>query len=100
MVVVRALVERLVLELVTGVRTTAEIKRALLGHARPLAHFFGRRCEGSWGRGKGGGEGTEKAGGLADLELRALLHCCLEPLASLQGLTAGHPARHTPTLNS
>jgi hypothetical protein len=41
--VVRDLVERLVLELVTGVRTTAEIKRALLGHARPLAEFFGRR---------------------------------------------------------
>ena len=40
---VRTVVERVVLELVTGVRSSAEIKRALLSHAVPLAAFFGRR---------------------------------------------------------
>ncbi|KAG2443160.1 hypothetical protein HYH02_009570 [Chlamydomonas schloesseri] len=40
---VRALIERGVVELVTGLRSSADVKRALLVHVRPLAEAFGRR---------------------------------------------------------
>lgn len=43
MAAVRGAVEKVVLDLVTGTRSTADIKRALLSHAQQLALFFGRR---------------------------------------------------------
>lgn len=39
----RAAIEKVVIDLVTGTRTTSDIKRALLSHAAPLGRFFGRR---------------------------------------------------------
>lgn len=39
----RGAVERVVLDLITGARSTPDIKRALLSHAPRLAGFFGRR---------------------------------------------------------
>jgi phosphoinositide-3-kinase regulatory subunit 4 len=43
MAAVRACVERVVLELVTGLRSSPDIKRGLLSHAHQLGLFFGRR---------------------------------------------------------
>ncbi len=43
MAALRLAVEKVVLELVTGQRSSSEIKRALLSHAAPLGRFFGRR---------------------------------------------------------
>jgi phosphoinositide-3-kinase regulatory subunit 4 len=43
MAAVRGSVERVVLELVTGVRSSPDIKRGLLSHAHQLGLFFGRR---------------------------------------------------------
>jgi hypothetical protein len=43
MAAVRAAVEKVVVELVTGTRSSSDIKRALLSHAHQLGLFFGRR---------------------------------------------------------
>eukprot|EP00879_Flechtneria_rotunda_P006900 GHRR01007246.1.p1 GENE.GHRR01007246.1~~GHRR01007246.1.p1 ORF type:complete len:991 (+),score=385.20 GHRR01007246.1:2403-5375(+) len=43
MAAVRGAVEKVVLELVTGTRSSADIKRGLLSHAHQLGIFFGRR---------------------------------------------------------
>lgn len=43
MAAVRSAVERVVLDLVTGTRSSADIKRGLLSHAHQLGVFFGRR---------------------------------------------------------
>lgn len=40
---VRGAVERVVLELITGAKSSPDIKRALLSHSPQLAAFFGRR---------------------------------------------------------
>lgn len=44
--VLRLHMEKVVVELVTNIRTSACIKRALLQHVVALARFFGRRCVG------------------------------------------------------
>lgn len=43
MAAVRGAVEKVVLDLVTGTRSSADIKRGLLSHANQLGLFFGRR---------------------------------------------------------